>query len=93
MLASAANVTLYGRIARLDKFDPLATEESMSIKRTTTCIIGAIALTILTVAEFALSGAAGSEGFVLIPFMSTLTGLVLKVPFVSPSANRYFSAV
>lgn len=74
MMATAANVFLYGRIAMLGRFDPLATEESMTIKKTTTCIVGAIGLFVVTVVEFCLAGATGREGFTFIALVATFAG-------------------
>ena len=71
MMATAANVFLYSRIVMLDKFDPLATEESISIKRATTCIVGAIGLFVVAVVEASLAGATGREGFGFIAFVAT----------------------
>ncbi|KAF2170069.1 hypothetical protein M409DRAFT_51836 [Zasmidium cellare ATCC 36951] len=76
MMATAANVFLYSRIAVLDRFDPLATEESMSIKRTTTCIVGVIGLFVVTVVEFALAGATAREGFTFIALVATFAGCI-----------------
>lgn len=73
-MATAANVFLYSRTVMLDRFDPVATEESMSIKRTTTGVVGAFVLLVLAVVEFSLAGAAGRQGFVFIPFVASFAG-------------------
>lgn len=73
-MATAANVFLYVRIIALDRFDPVATEESMSIKRTATGVIGAFVLFVVAVVEFSLAGATGRQGFVFIPFVASFAG-------------------
>lgn len=74
MVATAANTFVYGRIAQLDRFDPLATEESMSIRRTTSSVVGGIILAVIAVAEYALAGAASRNGFHFIPGLATFAG-------------------
>lgn len=79
MIATAVNVDLYNRIVTLDRFDPVATEESMSIKRTTTGVIGAIGLFVIAVVEFSLAGATGRQGFGFMSFVASFAGSVASV--------------